>query len=131
MVVHTTMVAIIIMAVPIETPTTEIITVDSETKVMVTKTAKETKAVADSEIRAVAVLRELNTTKAVADSEAKTMDLETLKALAIAPADQNLQIAVDLETAQAPKVAVLALQPDRTAVAEALDKTIINKETNS
>lgn len=127
--VHITMVATIIMAAPIETPTAEVITIaDSETKVVVTK---ETKAVADSEIRAVAVLREPKTTKAVVDSEAKTMDLEMLKALAIAPADQNLQIAVDLETAQAPKVAVLALQPDRTAAAEALDKTIINKETNS
>lgn len=118
------------MAAPIETPTTEIITVDSETKVMVTKTAKETKAVADSEIRAVAVLREPKTTKAAADSEAKAMDLEILKA-AVALADQSLRTAVDLETAQAPKVAVLALQPDRTAAAEALDKTIINKETNS
>lgn len=124
MVVHTTMVALITMEAIIETPTAEeIIIVDSETKVMVTKTTKETKAAADSEIRAV-VLREVRTTKAL-------VDLETLKAVAIAPADQNLQIAVDLEIAQAPKVAVLALQPDRTAAAEALDKTIINKETNS
>lgn len=122
--VHTTMVALITMEAIIETPTAEEITiVDSETKVVVTKTTKETKAAADSEIRTV-VLREVRTTKAL-------VDLETLKAVAIAPADQNLLIAVDLEIAQAPKVAVLALQPDRTAAAEALDKTIINKETNS
>lgn len=124
MVVHTTMVALITMEAIIETPTAEeIIIVDSETKVVVTKTTKETKAAADSEIRTV-VLREVRTTKAL-------VDLETLKAVAIAPADQNLLIAVDLEIAQAPKVAVLALQPDRTAAVEALDKTIINKETNS
>lgn len=126
-----TMVATITMAALIETPTTEIITTDSETKVMVTKTAKEIKAVADSEIRVVAVLRELNTTKAAVDLEAKAMDLEILKAAAIAQADQNLQVVVDLETVLAPKAAVLALQADRTAAAEALDKTIINKETNS
>lgn len=129
--VHITMVATIIMAATIETPTAEEITIaDSETKVVVTKTTKEAKTIMDSEIRTI-VLRELSTTKTAVDPEAKTADLEVLKAAATAPADQNLPIAVGLEIAQAPKAAVLVTQADRTAVAEALDKTIINKETNS
>lgn len=120
--------ATIIMAAPIETPTAGEITIaDSETKVVVTK---ETKTIVDSEIRAT-VLRELSTTKTAVDPEAKTADLEVLKAAATAPVDQNLPIAAGLEIAQAPKAAVLVTQADRTAVAEALDKTIINKETNS
>lgn len=78
--------------------------VDSETKAAVTRIIREIKVAADSEIRTAAV----------------TVDSEILKVQ-----DPNRPAAS--ETAQAAKAA----RPTDKAVDEALDKTIINKETNS
>lgn len=122
-------VLIITVVIITETPTTEELAVeDSETQAVVTKTTKETKAAEDSETRA--VLREVK----ILNPETKVEDLELKAAAITAAADQNLQPAEVSETALATKAVALAAVPatqaDRTA-AEALDKTIINKETNS
>jgi hypothetical protein len=101
---------------------------DSETKTAVIRTTREiritkttdseTRTVVDLEIKA-AVFRILREAKI-------TVDSEILKA---AP-DQNLPVA-DSETAQAAKAVAAVVQPDNRAAEAALDKTIINKETNS
>lgn len=109
---------------------TPIITVGSETR-----TAREiriAKTVAGSEIRTAAVTADsetkaavLRTTKTVAGSETRTVaDSETAKAVR----DQNHP--AGSETAQAAKA---AMPTDRAAeeASDNLDKTIINKETNS
>lgn len=85
-------------------------TADSETP---------TAAIADSKIKA-AVTRITRVTKITVDSGTKTAAAKTV-------ADQNLP-AVDSETAPAAKALV---QADNRAAEAALDKTIINKETNS
>jgi len=109
----------------IETP---IAIVDSETRIAVLRTIKVTKTTADSEIPTViadsetkaVVTRIIRVTKITVDSGTKT-------AAAKAVADQNLP-AVDSETAPAAKALV---QADNRAAEAALDKTIINKKTNS
>lgn len=109
---------------------TPIITAGSETR-----TAREiriAKTVAGSEIKTAAVTADsetkaavLRTTKTVAGSETRTVaDSETAKAVR----DQNHP--AGSETAQAAKA---AMPTDRAAeeASDNLDKTIINKETNS
>ena len=101
---------------------------DSETKIVVIRTIKVTKTTADSEIPTViadseikaVVARIIKVTKTTVDSETKTAAVKTA-------ADQNLP-AVDSETAQAAKAVA---QTDNRVAEAALDKTIINKETNS
>lgn len=92
---------------------------------MVIRTIRVTKITADSEIPTV-----------TADSETKTMVIRTARETRITvdseipmvtAADQNL-LAVDSGIAQAAKAPV---QADSRAAEAALDKTIINKETNS
>jgi hypothetical protein len=95
---------------------------------MVIRTIRVTKTTADSEIPTViadsetkaAVTRIIRVTKITVDSGTKT-------AAAKVVADQNLP-AVDSETAPAAKALV---QADNRAAVAALDKTIINKKTNS
>ncbi|CAD0225326.1 protein of unknown function [Chryseobacterium sp. JV274] len=101
---------------------------DSETRTMVIRTIRVTKTTADSEIPTVtadsetkaAVTRIVRVPKITVDSETKTAAAKT------AP-DQNLP-AVGSETVPAAKAVV---QTDNRAAEAALDKTIINKETNS
>lgn len=103
-----------------------VLTIMEAVSIMVPETTME-----DSETKTV-VIREIRITKTV-DSETRTaVDLETKTAVAgseilKAVQDQSLQ-AEDSETAQAAKA--VALQDNRAAEA-ALDKTIINNETNS
>jgi hypothetical protein len=105
---------------------TPIVTVDSETKTAVIRTTRGIRTVVDSETKTmvIRILREARVPKTTADSEIKAAaDSGILKA-----ADQNLP-AADSETVQ---VAAKALvQADNRAAEAALDKTIINKETNS
>lgn len=107
----------------IETP---IAIAGSETRIMVIRTIRETKTTADSEIlmagseTKTAVIRTARELRITADSETRTVAAKTA-------ADQNLP-AVDSETAPAAKAVV---QTDNRAAEAALDKTIINKKTNS
>ena len=102
--------------------------VDSETRTAVIRTIKATKTTADSEIPTViadsetkaAVTRIIRVTKITVDSGTRT-------AAAKVAADQNLP-AVDSETVPVAKAVVPA---DNRAAEAALDKTIINKKTNS
>jgi hypothetical protein len=95
---------------------------------MVIRTIRVTKTTADSEIPTViadsetkaAVTRIIRVTKITVDSGTRT-------AAAKAAEDQNLP-AVDSETAPAAKALV---QADNRVAEAALDKTIINKKTNS
>lgn len=106
------MAVLIIMVITTGTPiiATEIVVADSETKAAVTKTIKETR-----------------TAKAAVDSGIP----ETLTITAAQAAGQNLQ-EEDSEAAQVVQAVpkAVALKDNRAAEA-ALDKTIINKETNS
>lgn len=86
---------------------------------MVIRTTRETKTTADSETKTV-VTRITKVHKITVGSETKTVVVKTAS-------DQNLPV-VDSETAQAAKALV---QADSRAAEAALDKTIINKETNS
>jgi hypothetical protein len=107
---------------------TETTMADSETKTAVIRTTREIRItkIMDSETRTAV---DLETKAAVLRilREAKiTVDSEILKAAQ----DQNLPVE-DSETAQAAKAVAAVVQPDNRAAEAALDKTIINKETNS
>lgn len=92
---------------------------------MVLKTIRVIRITADSETPTATADSEIKAAAIRATREARiTVVSEILEAAA---ADQNLPV-VDSETAQAAKAAVPA---DSKAVAEALDKTIINNKTNS
>ena len=88
---------------------------------MVIRTIRELKTTAVSEIPTATV-----------DSETKTAVIRTTRITAVSgilkAADQNLLAAVDSGIAQAAKAPA---QADSRAAEAALDKTIINKETNS
>lgn len=100
-----------------ETPTA---TADSETRTAVIRTIRETRTIVGSETKAMGIRTTRTTT--VSEIPIVMADSEILKA-----ADQNLPV-VDSETAQAAKAPAPA---DSRAAEAALDKTIINKKTNS
>lgn len=104
---------------------TPIVTVGSETRTMVIRTIRVTKTTADSETPT--VIADLETKAAATRVTKITVDSGTRTVAAKAVADQNLP-AVDSETAPAAKALV---QADNRAAEAALDKTIINKKTNS
>ncbi len=100
---------------------------DSETKIVVLKTIRVIKTTADSETPTVTADSEIKAAAIRATREAR---ITVVSEIPEAAADQNLPV-VDSETAQAAKAAVPTVPADSKAVAEALDKTIINNKTNS
>lgn len=117
--VHTTITEGLITT---ETPTA---TADSETRIMVIKTIRVTKITAGSGIPMVTADSEIKT--AVIRTTRETRITAGSEILMVTVADQSLP-AVDSGIVQAAKAPV---QADSRAAGAALDKTIINKETNS
>ncbi len=100
---------------------------DSETKIVVLKTIRVIKTTADSETPTVTADSEIKAAAIRATREARITVVSEIPEAAAA--DQNLPV-VDSETVPAAKAAAPAVPADSKAVAEALDKTIINNKTN-
>lgn len=114
----------IITGTPTATVVSEIrtITVDSETKTRVTRTIRETKTIAVSEIRTVTADSGTKTAAPRAIREARTIAVS-----GITRATEQNHRPAGSEIIQATRAVI----PTGRAANGALDKTIINKETNS